>query len=789
MRNVRARRQTNKPELSADAALLSAAIELGLNAPASLEIRSTKKGVQREVVFEPSDLSRDAIPAKLVYLVHDTGALRIAWNFVVRTPDGRHWWNLFVDGETGLIVDRQDWIAQDSYRVYAAPLANPDEGGRSLETNPADATASPFGWHDTNGFAGAEFTDTRGNNVYAQEDTNANDSGGLRPGGGGGLSFDFPADLSVHPSGHQSAAVTNLFYWNNYLHDVLYQYGFNEAAGNFQQNNYGNGGFGNDPVQADAQDGSGTNNAQFGTPPDGFTPRMEMFLWIQSSGASVRVLTPASIAGFYSASRGSFGGGTAGLTASVVQALDAANTAGPVTTDGCTTLTNASAISGNIAIVDRGVCLFITKVANVQAAGGAGIVITNHDGDGLVNMAGTNPALVIPALFIGQTDGNTIKGQLSSGVTMTIVSPSPRGSSFDNSIVAHEYGHGLSNRLTGGPSNVGCLDNAQSRGMGEGWSDWLGLMVTAKNQDSAIVPVAIGTYSAGQPATGSGIRNYPYSRDLNKSPLTFADIAFLNQPHGIGEVWTSALWDLYWNLVDHYGFDPDLYSGTGGNNLLFQLVLDAMKIQACNPTFLQARDALLLADANANAGANECLIWEAFARRGIGFSATSGLSSTITVTEAFDEPLSCQNECGNGSLEAGEQCDDGGSAFFDGCASNCRSETMLSSFAGTATGGTVTATIDGVTIQIATTAGQSANAVSSSLAAAINANASLAALNNISAVQANSIVVTGNLESLVINDVGLIATAVPSLGLAASGLLLLGLAGLTAGAIRQRRSS
>jgi cysteine-rich repeat protein len=788
VRGLRGRIETRSPTLSADAAVLAAATELGLPPPASLEIRSSRGGIRAEVVFEPSGISRDEIPAKLSFVVTDTRAVRIAWNIVIRTPNGRHWWNLFVDAETGTIIERQDWIARDSYNVFPSPLPNLDEGPRSLEINPANAIASPFGWHDTNEVAGAEFTDTQGNNVHAQEDTDGDDIGGVRPDGGGSLVFDFPVDTTLHPSSYQPAAVTNLFYWNNYLHDVLYQYGFDEAAGNFQENNYGRGGSEGDPVQADAQDGSGTNNAQFGTPPDGFDPRMEMFLFTQVPAPSLQILTPAGIAGFYATSSAAFGASTLGLTDNMILALDSADAPGPSTTDACSALTNAGAVAGKIAIADRGSCLFTVKVANVEAAGAIGIIIANNAGDALVNMAGNDPSLVIPALFVGQSDGATIKNQLGAGVTATMITTMPRGSSFDNGIVAHEYGHGLSNRLTGGAMNVGCLSNTQSVGMGEGWSDWLALMVTAENTDSAIVPVPIGTYVTGQPSTGQGIRNHAYSRDLTLSPLTFADIATLNQPHGIGEVWASALWDLYWNLTNHYGFDADLYAGTGGNNLLFQLVLDAMKIQTCNPTFLQARDALLLADANANAGANECLIWEAFARRGIGFSATSGLSSTTTVSESFDEPVACQNQCGNSTLQPGEQCDDGGTAFFDGCAENCRSESLLSIFVGIASGGAVTATIDGVVVQITTTPGQSTNSVAAALADAINANTALAAMNDISAAQTNQVVITGTLDSLVINDSGLTPALVPSLGLASRSLLVFALFGLVARMVWSRSS-
>ena len=92
-----------------------------------------------------------------------------------------------------------------------------------------------------------------------------------------------------------NASITNLFYWNNIMHDLFYQYGFDEASGNFQEDNFNRGGKGNDGVIANAQDGSGMNNANFATPPDGTflitfcrfdhlgnKPRMRMYVWSQT---------------------------------------------------------------------------------------------------------------------------------------------------------------------------------------------------------------------------------------------------------------------------------------------------------------------------------------------------------------------------------------------------------------------------------------------------------------------------------------------------------------------------
>ncbi|MFQ5416633.1 MAG: M36 family metallopeptidase, partial [Myxococcota bacterium] len=639
VRRARSRAPSRVPAISAARAVASAAAHLGL-APAG-RFTSVRRsgGPVRSVTFAPGGLSRDEIPVELQF-VPMNDQLVLTWNVVIRTTDGLHWWNLHVDAVTGTVLRKDDWIVRDTYNVFPVPLASPDEGPRSIQTNPADATASPFGWHDTNGVSGAEFTDTRGNNVVAQEDADANDSGGHRPNGGAGLAFDFPLDLNQQPSGYRDTSIANLFYWNNIIHDVLYHYGFDEAAGNFQTNNYGNGGSGGDPVQADAQDGSDVNNAQMGTPPDGFDPRMEMFRWEQSPSRRLDVSSPPAIAGTYPVGKALFGYGTTGLAGTVVQALDPADGAGPSTTDGCSMFTNPGAISGNIAIIDRGVCTFVTKVSNAQAAGAIGVIIVNNAGNTLVDMAGVDPLITIPSVFVTQSDGGAIEAQLGSGVGATLVQPADRDSALDNGVIVHEYVHGLTNRLTGGASTVSCLDNAESGGMGEGWSDWYALVFTADAADLSTDAREMAPYLIGQPPAGPGIRNFAYSTDLGISPLTYADIATLNQPHGVGEVWAAALWETYWNLVDVYGFDPDLVAGSGGNNLSLELVTDALKLQLCDPTMVNGRTAILAADTVANASANRCLIWEGFAKRGLGVSANDGgTSNNLNVTEAFDIPV------------------------------------------------------------------------------------------------------------------------------------------------------
>jgi cysteine-rich repeat protein len=454
--------------------------------------------------------------------------------------------------------------------------------------------------------------------------------------------------------------------------------------------------------------------------------------------------------------------------------------------DGCQAFTLEA---GDIPLMDRGACNFTVKVKNAQNAGALGAVIANNVAGGLVTMSGVDASIVIPAIFITQATGDLIKGQLGVGVTATLVSVADRDASFDDLVIAHEYGHGVSNRLTGGPSNVNCLDLAQPAGMGEGWSDFLGLLFTASSGDQGEEPRAVGNYLIGAPPSGPGIRNFPYSTDLGVSPLTYSYLAVLNQPHGVGEVWAAALWEIYWSLVDVYGFDPDLIAGTGGNTIALELVLDGMKLQPCEPTFLDARDAILAADDTANEGVHECLLWAGFAKRGIGLSATEGSGpNDVFVSEAFDYPSQCTPQCGDSLLQAGEQCDDGNTAPFDGCAAICRHETLLQIY-GTAQGGSVSVTIEGVLVSITTSAGQTGAQVAAALAAAIEADPTLAAEGIVAEVQGEKIAVTGSVSGFTLADPGLSQQPpipVPSLSPAGSLFAIAGLTFFAALSLRRR---
>ncbi len=150
---------------------------------------------------------------------------------------------------------------------------------------------------------------------------------------------------------------------------------------------------------------------------------------------AIKVNSPAGIAGFYTFGTAGFGSvpPPGGLTGNVVVGLDPADGAGPLTTDGCSPLTNAAAVAGNIALIDRGTCGFTVKVKNAQNAGAVGVVIANSSAGAFGGLGGADPTITIPSGMVTFTDGNTLKANIATlNVTLfpgsdTLASFSSRG--------------------------------------------------------------------------------------------------------------------------------------------------------------------------------------------------------------------------------------------------------------------------------------------------------------------------------------------------------------------------
>ena len=674
--NIDEKINSTEPLISPKQAIISTVNHFDLGQLENLEeISNTNKNF----MFNSAGVSQHEIPVNLGYFLSDENSIKLVWDLSIHSTNGKFWYSVRVDALTGIIIDKSDWIINCNfepsnsiasnkifessnqtnnksilndgaqYNVFALPAESPIHGPRQLLLEPSNDLASPYGWHDTDGAEGPEYTITRGNNVWAREDIDGQGGQGYSPDGTSELNFDFELNFEQQPIGYQDASLTNLFYTNNMMHDIWYQYGFDEESGNFQENNYGNSsspwGSG-DSVTADGQDGDGMNNASFGTPPDGGNPTMTMYLWNGPSGEPLSI-NNGNMAGSYAARPAGFGNDLPSqdpLTADLVLVTDEPVIGGD-SYDACQNITNGSEIAGKIAVIRRGTCEFGFKILAAQAQGAVGVIMVNNvPGDAITMGEGADDASnTPPSVMVTQEIGDALINELLAGETISaslLLDTYNLDGSFDNGIVAHEYGHGISNRLTAGASSTSCLQNAEQ--MGEGWSDWFGLMITMEEGDQSTDPRGIGNFASGRAADGNGIRNAPYSTDLSINNFTYNDSnneAAVSQPHGVGFVFATMLWDLTWAYIDKYGFDPDLFNGNGGNNKVMQLVLDGLKLQPCSPGFIDGRDAILAADMASTGGQNQCLIWEVFANRGLGFNASQGDSGDRTdQVEDFNLP-------------------------------------------------------------------------------------------------------------------------------------------------------
>lgn len=251
-----------------------------------------------------------------------------------------------------------------------------------------------------------------------------------------------------------------------------------------------------------------------------------------------------------------------------------------------------------------------------------------------------------------------------------------RDAALDTEVIYHELAHGVSSRLIG--DGFG-LSGTQSRGLAEGWSDFIAMSLLSQEGDNTCGCYPFGGYVAARNGYANnyyyGIRRFPYSTDTDKAPQTFADTdvtqidfdpaipvnphvsSAADEYHRVGEIWCLALWECRAHLLDWYGF--------AGNELMLQLLVDGMKLTPSAPTFIQARDAILQADLVNNGGIHRLALWRGFAKRGLGFSATAPVSSTtLGVQEAFDLPVSVNvmatekvGSDGDGSVEPGESAE------------------------------------------------------------------------------------------------------------------------------------
>ena len=468
----------------------------------TLRERRTSSDAEARTELESDELAGPVIARRAWF---DAGGVaRAAWSVYVEPEDGPPQL-LVVDAATEEVRYQRTLVQEaepDGYVFPAPSVQNPDDGAYALEflSGRLDARgACPAPIYPAAAAAGfACWTDgvaTAGNNADACADLDANDiCDGRALGTGSRFLYPFTDayDATSSASADLSAALVNAFYWTNVAHDWLYELGFDEASGNFQQDNFGRGGYGNDGVRVDVHDGAATNNALFSTPPDGIAPRMALGLWPGSR----------------------------------------------------------------------------------------------------------------------------------------------RDVAFDGDVILHEYVHGLSNRLVGGPWDSGALFVWQSGAMGEGWSDALAASYTSD-------PV-IGEYVTRNSATGVRTVRYDQStltygqfgtRRLATLPGT-TTLAGLPAVHRDGEIWASTLWSVR-EAVGQSAFE--------------QIVVAALKLTPRRPSMLDGRDAVIQAAGLYGLPQPQvCQLWQAFAARGMGASAalnpvgpSEWPDTAISVFEAFDMPASC----------------------------------------------------------------------------------------------------------------------------------------------------
>lgn len=681
VKDVKKKTEGIRSKVEVERALASAASHLGYS---NISMSTISKRDGNKLTLENVDICDGPVTVELVY-DHIDGKLIPTYEFAMDMKENSDYWQLRVNSTTGDFVSKNNLTVycnhqhgkytnhskcgastfahvndravkaeevlngSASYRVYPLPGESPIHTTQQVISDPSFPEVSPFGWHDTNGAAGAEFTTTRGNNVFAFADKDGDDDpdGDIAvPDGGASLIFDFAHDQSKEPTESQLSAQVNLFYMVNMMHDISALYGFDEEWGNFQSKNYSNKGSGDDYVLAQALDGfnetpKSLNNAVFSTPPDGGNGRMQMYLWEITSGA-VRITSPDPIAGIISEY------GTAEFgdpiptenQAAIVGVISVSRDNDPTNPTQCCKPI-VTDLTGKIALIDRGICNFSLKAKLAEDKGAIAVIICNipgvdgGNGEQISNMSavGVSPQR-IPSIFMKKSDCDRIRIEIGKGneVTMSLQQTANSGpkyldGDYDNGVIAHEFGHGISTRLTGGPA-VSCLGNEEQ--MGEGWSDFFSLITTIRPGDQATDARGIGTYADGQNSNGRGIRSYPYSTDMTTNPLTFDDIKGTVDAngavsvHAVGTIWCTMLWDLYWAMVNKYGYDSDWRNFNSGNAKALTLVMQGMKLQGCNPGFIRGRNAILEADSLLFDGENGFEIWDVFARRGLGFNADGG---------------------------------------------------------------------------------------------------------------------------------------------------------------------
>jgi len=572
----------------------------------------------------------------------------------------------------GPIVDKTPYpggIPDKLPPTFAMPVMIAMEGFNKNNMGVADPWLAPTA------------TVTFGNNVEAYSDRNqyvddagANrndgyDEGGTAVDGGydfradttAALTFDRIYNTAAAPNASVNqikAAITQIFYTTNWLHDYWYDSGFNEAAKNAQRDNYTRGGIGGDPLHAEAQDSAESgqgNNANMSTFSDGTPPRMQMYVW---NGLPVRTLTPTGAALTFPDGLGASSFGPQTFDVNPAMAPVIANDGTAPNTDACEPLTNT--VANRIVVIDRGTCPFTQKVINAQTANAAGVILVNNaPGNTPPSPGGADPTITLPLLGVSMEDGTPLKAAITGAtltrLRMTRGAETQLDGTIDNTVVAHEWGHYLHHRLV--------LCGSQScGGMSEGWGDFSALMMAIREGDAfgtAVYPMA--QYAAAGLSLNAGyfgIRRAPYSESLTKNPFTFRHIrqaemmptgvplapagADPSEVHNVGEIWAQTLLQGYIKLLALGPTSTPVRTFAESKRRMADYLVAGMKGAPPEPTFVEQRDAILrpiytAGKTDPGRMADFGALSKGFAERGLGSGAIAPPVESVNLNEAVED--------------------------------------------------------------------------------------------------------------------------------------------------------
>ena len=461
-------RLSDKPTLSAYDAVVRAARDVYQGMAFSAREREKEDTPEQRTIFEKESFG-EAPQARLVFFPEATGA-RLAWEIRLAEKTKRTSYVILLDAHDGTLLFRHNETLHAEARVLDATKPSPQTEEASpndhrLITLPGSTPQSPNGYLDGAGVVMAGNNATSHLRYWTEE--------GLAEASG---AYDYLYNTA-------NSGLTNAWYWANRAHDLFYDAGFTEEAGNFQADNFGLGGVGGDALGVVHWISGGRNNAYFTSSVDGEQSTMNFF-WVN-------------------------------------------------------------------------------------------------------------------CLYCGDHDGYPENG-------------GERHTGFMREVVFHEYGHGVSIRMVGGPADDGCLRGTQSGGMGEGWSDLFGATFFDDPQ--------IGDHFY----EGSG-----WMRDL-RNDLSYEEVCRVGdsgcQVHGEGMIWSGTLWNLRQSMM---ALDP-----VSGRRNFERIVVEGLASTVCFPSMLDARDGILDADTALFASAHHKQIWHAFAERGMGSAAWSaGAEDTAPIAD------------------------------------------------------------------------------------------------------------------------------------------------------------